>query len=110
MSQSLDKAAQDEAIANLDIVLEPLRQITPNGGSYLNEVKAAPLVRLCSLTDKKQALPYEQDWQGAFWGDNYERLLEIKRAVDPDDVLWCFPCVGHDTWEQLSSGQLCRKE
>ncbi|KAH9883436.1 hypothetical protein F4778DRAFT_766808 [Xylariomycetidae sp. FL2044] len=51
--------------------------------------------------------PGEPDWQHAFWGDNYRRLLQIKRRVDPVDVLWCHPCVGNDRWEQVGY-QLCR--
>jgi hypothetical protein len=34
---------------------------------------------------------YEPNWQRTFWGDNYARLLQIKKTVDPDDVLWCQP-------------------
>ena len=44
----------------------------------------------------------------AFWGKNYDRLLSIKRNLDPDDVLWCFPCVGSERWQQQDDGHLCR--
>lgn len=50
--------------------------------------------------------PGEPNWQQAFWGENYERLLKIKREVDPRDVLWCHPCVGNDRWE-YHGYQLC---
>lgn len=55
-----------------------------------------------------QGLSYEEDWQHTFWGTNYERLLRIKKTVDPDDVFWCQPCVGNEGWKQKSDGQLCR--
>ncbi|KAL2161360.1 hypothetical protein VTH06DRAFT_8582 [Thermothelomyces fergusii] len=53
--------------------------------------------------------PETPDWQHEFWGAHYERLRAIKRAVDPDDVLWCHPCVGNERWEQLGD-RLCRVE
>lgn len=29
----------------------------------------------------------EENWQTAFFGDNYERLLSIERRNDPDNLL-----------------------
>ncbi len=58
-------------------------------------------------TDVIQAYPYEPDWQQTFWGSNYERLLEIKKEVDPSDVFWCVPCVGNEGW-QMVGDVLCR--
>lgn len=58
-------------------------------------------------TKTLQAAPFEPDWQHQFWGDNYERLVEIKRKVDPHDVLWCNPCVGNERWEEVGN-KLCR--
>ncbi|GJN81772.1 hypothetical protein PLIIFM63780_005307 [Purpureocillium lilacinum] len=66
-----NKTAEQETIKLLDSSMEPLRALTPKAGAYLNE-----------------ALPFEKDWQHTFWGSNYERLLKIKRAVDPTDVFW----------------------
>lgn len=51
---------------------------------------------------------YDKSADETFWGDNYERLLEIKRSIDPDDVFWCTPCVGNDRWEQKENGMLCK--
>jgi hypothetical protein len=50
---------------------------------------------------------YEPNWQTTFWGENYARLLQIKRTVDPDDVLWCNPCVGNENWHEVDN-VLCR--
>ncbi|KAI1122431.1 hypothetical protein F5Y10DRAFT_254122 [Nemania abortiva] len=88
--QPLNATARAEAISIVDNITEPLRQIAPDTGAYLNENN-----------------PYERDWQHAFWGENYERLLQIKRQYDPDDVLWCAPCVGNERWEQVGY-RLCR--
>jgi Berberine and berberine like len=54
-----------------------------------------------------QAYPNEPNFQEAFWGDNYPRLLEIKKKVDPWDVLWCHPCVGNEDW-QVVDDILCK--
>jgi hypothetical protein len=54
--------------------MEPIRRVTPNSGSYVNE------------TDY-----FETDWQQSFWGDNYPRLLAIKRQYDPTNLF----CVHH---------------
>jgi len=36
-----------------------------------------------------------QDWQARYWGaDNYARLLQIKRDVDPTSLFGCHHCVG----------------
>jgi len=53
--------------------------VGPDGGTYLNE-----------------ANPYEPYWRQAFWGKNYNRLLHIKRRIDPNNVLNCNRCVGSD--------------
>ncbi|CAK7224069.1 hypothetical protein SBRCBS47491_005423 [Sporothrix bragantina] len=68
-----------------------MRDLAPNTGAYMNE-----------------ASKYETDWQTTFWGDNYARLLAIKRKVDPTDVFWCTPCVGSERWAQEDDGSLCR--
>lgn len=54
-----------------------------------------------------QANINEPQWQETFWGSNYEKLVEIKRKFDPEDVLWCDPCVGNEGWEVVGDA-LCR--
>ncbi|KAI1809726.1 FAD-binding domain-containing protein [Poronia punctata] len=78
----LDLSGRKEVLAAVNAKTEPLRKLAPNMGSYLNENN-----------------PEEPNWQTSFWGDNYDRLLQIKGAVDPNDVFWCHPCVGNDRWE-----------
>lgn len=88
----LNATARAEALQIVNKKTEPWRKIAPDMGAYVNENN-----------------PSEPDWQHTFWGENYERLVEIKRAVDPGDVLWCHPCVGNERWVQ-EGYRLCRVE
>ena len=49
------------------------------------------MLTLFALRDR-----YEPDWQNAFWGSKYGRLLAIKRRVDPTNLFVCNRCVGTD--------------
>jgi Berberine and berberine like len=69
-----------------------LRALSPQGGTYPNE-----------------ADPNIPDWQRAFWGTNYPKLLAIKQKVDPLGVFYCRACVGSEYYEDVA-GVLCRKE
>lgn len=81
--------------------MERLRQVTPGSGGYLNEGDVM-----------------EPDFQQAFYGTNYDRLLSIKKQVDPRDVFWAPTAVGSEGWYvtdqwdwlTLETGRLCRKE
>ncbi|KAL8387177.1 hypothetical protein RB595_010102 [Gaeumannomyces hyphopodioides] len=86
----LNSSAKAAAVSAVLDRVAGLRELAPDMGAYVNE-----------------ANPYEPNWQDAFWGANYARLRSIKRSVDPDDVLWCHPCVGNEGWEEVD-GQLCR--
>ncbi|UNI19290.1 hypothetical protein JDV02_005483 [Purpureocillium takamizusanense] len=86
-----NKTAEEAAIRLLDDSFEPMRLLDTQSGSYMNE-----------------AFLFEKNWQQSFWGDNYPRLLSIKRDVDPSDVFWCKTCVGSEGWRQTPDGQLCR--
>ncbi|KAJ5009477.1 FAD-linked oxidoreductase ZEB1 [Colletotrichum sp. SAR 10_99] len=88
---AMNATAKREAIELVDAAAEGLRRLAPDMGSYINEGSV-----------------YEKDWQQAYWGANYERLLSIKKTVDPDDVFWCEPCVGNEGWEVVDEGRLCR--
>jgi len=86
-----NKQEQAEQTALLtNTYVEALRVLAPNTGAYLNEA------------DK-----YEPNPQTTFWGSNYPRLLDIKRKYDPNDVLWCTPCVGNERWAE-DGDLLCR--
>ncbi|KAL2020618.1 hypothetical protein VTK56DRAFT_8108 [Thermocarpiscus australiensis] len=58
----------------------------------------------------------EPDFADAFYGTNYDRLLKIKRSVDPHDVFWAPTAVGSERWKvagqpdylTLQTGKLCK--
>lgn len=81
-------------------VLGPIRKITPAGGTYGNEADIS-----------------EPDWQNAFWGKNYPRLLQIKQKYDPNMLFYVHHGVGTEGWAiddngivgvQSTDGPLCR--
>lgn len=50
----------------------------------------------------------EPHWQQVFYGKNYERLDQIKRLYDPNDIFYALGAVGSDRWVQKTDGKLCR--
>ncbi|MGZ6125697.1 MAG: FAD-dependent oxidoreductase [Myxococcales bacterium] len=83
-----DKAAGEAAKAGVSAAMKIIRDATPGSGSYVNEADY-----------------FEPDWQRSFWGDNYPRLLEIKKTYDPGGLFYCHHCVGSESW---SSDGMCR--
>jgi FAD/FMN-containing dehydrogenase len=77
-----DAAAAQSERDHARAAMKVLADATPGAGSYVNE------------TDY-----FEPDWQHAFWGMNYERLLAIKRKYDPDGFFVCHHCVGSEASE-----------
>ncbi|KAJ4422746.1 hypothetical protein N0V82_002643 [Gnomoniopsis sp. IMI 355080] len=69
-----------QAFSDAHHSIDVLRQMAPDSGAYQNE-----------------ADPFEPDWIGTFWGqENYDRLLQIKREIDPNNIMTCLRCVGYD--------------
>jgi FAD/FMN-containing dehydrogenase len=69
-----------ERAQRIDAAMAPIRAVTPDAGTYLNEADY-----------------FEPDWQSAFWGVNYEQLLEIKRRYDPTNLF----CVHHGVGSEI---------
>ncbi|PGH12703.1 hypothetical protein AJ79_04063 [Helicocarpus griseus UAMH5409] len=76
------------------------RDVSPGAGSYLGEADRI-----------------EPNFQQAFYGSHYERLLALKKKVDPWDVFWAATAVGSEGWEVVTenglpheNGRLCRVE
>ena len=86
---SHNRTARAEAVNTVGKASNALKELAPDMGAYINE------------GDR-----FDPEWQKTFWGENYDRLLRIKRDVDPNDVFWCQPCVGHDRWEEVDD-RLC---
>ena len=55
-----------------------------------------------------QADSDEPNWQHAFFGKNYPRLLTIKDKWDPEQILYGATAVGGDRWAEDENGRLCR--
>jgi len=76
-----------------------LRAVSPGAGAYINE-----------------ADPGEPEWQQAFFGSNYARLLEVKQTWDPWNLFWAPTTVGSEGWHveavdgypNSQNGRLCR--
>lgn len=52
----------------------------------------------------------DPNWQINFYGEHYERLLEIKQKRDPEGIFYCPTCVGSAAWKEDEGGRLCRVE
>jgi FAD/FMN-containing dehydrogenase len=75
-----DQAAGRAIVARVDAAMRPIRDATPEAGAYVNEADL-----------------FEPDWQRSFWGDNYSRLLDIKRRYDPTNLFRVHHGVGSET-------------
>lgn len=69
---------------------EAIRKETPNSAVYSNEGDIN-----------------EPEWQDAFWGPVYPRLVKIKEKYDKDRVFWTKATPGSEKWE-LVDERLCR--
>ncbi|KAE9363304.1 hypothetical protein N431DRAFT_433426 [Stipitochalara longipes BDJ] len=85
-----DAVMETQQLNQLNGYVEALTELAPDMGAYVNE-----------------ADPFQKNYHEAFWGANYQRLLSIKREVDPHDVFWCRACVGNEGWQEVGD-QLCQ--
>src|SRR5579884_736245 len=74
------QAARREA-SETAAAMAALRRVAPGSGSYFAESNY-----------------FAPDWQRAYWGDNYPRLLDIKRKYDPDGLFFAYHGVGSEGW------------
>jgi FAD/FMN-containing dehydrogenase len=73
-------AARKNAIA-INKATNELRKLVPSADSYVSESNY-----------------FEKSWQRSFWGDNYERLLSVKRRYDPNGLFYVHHGVGSEDW------------
>ena len=67
--------------AKVQAAMKALRACAPKTGAYFNE---------CDF--------FQPDWQRAFWGKNYPKLLAVKRRYDPDGLFYVHHGVGSEAW------------
>jgi FAD/FMN-containing dehydrogenase len=74
--------AQAKAMAErIGRAMKIIRDATPGSGAYANEADY-----------------FEPDWQRSFWGENYARLLAIKKRVDPDNLFRVHHGIGSESY------------
>ena len=74
-----------------NVIVPSLEAITPRSGAYLNEANFQ-----------------QPNFQEAFYGANYPKLLEVKKKWDPDSLFYATTAVGSEVYEVASDGRLCR--
>jgi hypothetical protein len=60
-----------------------LRKLVPSPGSYVSESDY-----------------FEAEWQNAFWGANYARLLAVKDKYDAEGLFFVHHGVGSERWSE----------
>lgn len=90
----IDYMSKDTTLARMrsitDDLLPKLEALTPGGGAYLNEGDV-----------------HQPDFQSTFYGDHYDRLLQIKQKYDTQDIFYAQTAVGSERWVQELNGRLC---
>ena len=94
---------QAERHDRLQSYMQTWRDITPTGGAYMNEGDMQ-----------------DPEWKHTFYGENYQKLVQVKKEWDPWNVFWVISGVLSDEWEVRGSsgggrdglytqdGNLCR--
>ncbi|RPH70342.1 MAG: FAD-binding oxidoreductase [Myxococcaceae bacterium] len=72
--------AREEA-RRIGLAMREIRKLVPDPGSYVSESNY-----------------FEKGWQRVFWGDNYARLLRIKKKYDPTGLFFVHHGVGSEEW------------
>lgn len=78
---AVDSAAAHKDARAIDQATAELRKIVPNAASYVSESNF-----------------FNRDWQSAYWGEHYPRLLAAKAKYDPDGLFFVHHGVGSDEW------------
>ncbi|KAL4956091.1 hypothetical protein BDW69DRAFT_203695 [Aspergillus filifer] len=76
----------------VDTLIPGLEEATPGSGTYLNEIDAG----------------WKGDWITELYGENYDRLLDIKNKYDPRHVFYARTAIGSASWTSDATGRLCR--
>lgn len=68
---------------------QQLRDLTPDSGTYLNEAEVN-----------------QPNFTSDFWGENYPRLVQVKKRYDPHLVFMAPQTVGAEHWDATTDCQL----
>ena len=64
-----------------------IQYLTYNGGyAWLGQTKAAMRPFVSGFAYQNYIDPAQRNWQQAYYGSNYKRLLAVRREIDPDHV------------------------
>ncbi|KAF1944572.1 FAD-binding domain-containing protein [Clathrospora elynae] len=78
---------------NTNVMGKRLREASPAGASYVNEGDLN-----------------EPNWQHAYWGSNYARLMKIRQQYDANGVFYTQTTPGTESWDVIDYGtKLCKK-
>ncbi len=69
-----DEAAGKIETDKISAAIRLFKNLAPEAGTYVNEADY-----------------FQTDWQQAFWGPNYAKLLEIKKKYDPNGFILLSP-------------------
>ncbi|KAI7245139.1 hypothetical protein KC343_g6969 [Hortaea werneckii] len=79
-NNSPNQSTINRAFGTAHEVANILAGVAPNSGVYQNEADT-----------------FQDNHEQAFWGqENYDRLLELKQEMDPNNILTCWQCIGYD--------------
>jgi FAD/FMN-containing dehydrogenase len=76
-----DVAAARTSREQIHRSMNELRALAPHGGAYVSESNF-----------------FEEDWQHAYWGNNYPRLASIKKKYDRSGLFFVHNGVGSEEW------------
>ncbi|MGO9993255.1 MAG: FAD-binding protein [Steroidobacteraceae bacterium] len=79
--QPFDAARAHQHARAVDEAAAELRKIVPRPGSYVSESNY-----------------FNETWQQAFWGTNYQELRAVKAKYDSDGLFFVHHGVGSDAW------------
>ena len=78
-----DLAEARRGATGIGKAMAALRKIAPNAGAYVSESDY-----------------FQRDWQTAFWGTNYPKLLAVKHRYDPHGLFFVHHGVGSERWSE----------
>jgi hypothetical protein len=67
--------------AAIGVAAAELRKVAPDAGAYVAESSF-----------------FQPEWQRAYWGSNYSKLLAIKKKYDPQGLFFVHHGVGTEDW------------